>query len=136
MLNALTWTTFFICGFASTYVVVNSLKRPLRYPWINVLAFVLMAARLLLAAYPLFANLATVLYTFYPPMLADWTFYLGLVLLVVGSWVSGYGMYFTYGAWRKENPGNDDALPSPGRASSPWSCGRSPRWASPRKSCS
>ena len=104
VLNALTWTTFFICGFF-TYVVVNSLKRPLRFPWINILAFVLMAAGLLLAAYPLFANLATVLYTFYPPMLADWTFYLGLVLLVVGSWVSGYGMYFTYGAWRKENPG-------------------------------
>ncbi len=104
VLNALAWTTFFICGFF-TYVVVNSFKRPLRYPWINWLSFVLMASGLLLAAYPLFANLATVLYTFYPPMLADWTFYLGLALIVVGSWVCGYSLYFTYGAWRKENPG-------------------------------
>ncbi len=79
VLNALVWTTFFICGFF-TYVVVNSLKRPLRYPWINWLALILMAIGLLLAAYPLFTNLASVLYTFYPPMLAHWTFYLGLTL--------------------------------------------------------
>lgn len=104
VLNALVWTTFFIVGFF-TFVVVNSLKRPLRYPWVNTLAFILMLVGLLIAAYPLFANLASVLYTFYPPMLADWTFYFGLTLLVVGSWVAGYGMYFTYGAWRREHPG-------------------------------
>ncbi len=104
VLNALVWTTFFICGFF-TFVVVRSLQRPLRYPWVNVLALVLMAVGLLMAAYPLLANLASVLYTFYPPMLADWTFYVGLTLLVVGSWTVGYGLYFTYGAWRKENPG-------------------------------
>lgn len=104
VLNALVWTTFFIVGFF-TFVVTNSLKRPLRYPWVNHLALFLMAGGLLLAAYPLFANLASVLYTFYPPMLADWTFYVGLVLIVVGSWVAGWGYLFTYGAWRKEHPG-------------------------------
>jgi cytochrome c oxidase subunit 1 len=31
-------------------------------------------------------------------------FYLGLTLLVVGSWIVGYSFYFTYYAWRKENP--------------------------------
>ncbi len=80
-----------------------------------------MLAGLLLAAYPLFANLATVLITFYLPMLADWTFYLGLVLLVVGSWVSGYGMYFTYGLAQKKTPARR-RLPALG-VSSPWSCG-------------
>lgn len=104
VLNALVWTTFFIVGFF-TFVVVNSLKRPLRYPWLNTAALVVMAAGLLLAAYPLFWNLASVLYTFYPPMLADWTFYLGLTLVVVGSWMVGWGLLFTYGAWRSENPG-------------------------------
>jgi cytochrome c oxidase subunit 1 len=34
VLNALIWTTFFICGFF-TFVVANSLKRPLRYLWLN-----------------------------------------------------------------------------------------------------
>lgn len=104
VLNALVWTTFFIVGFF-TLTITRSLDRPLRYPWINVLGFAMMVAGLLLTAYPLFANLASVLYTFYPPMQADWTFYVGLTLIVVGSWVSGYGFFFTYGAWRKENQG-------------------------------
>ena len=69
-----------------TYATVNTLKRPLRYPSLSWIGLGLMTAGLLLAAYPLFANLATVLYTFYPPLLADWTFYVGLVLIVVGSW--------------------------------------------------
>lgn len=104
VLNALVWTTFFICGFF-TYSTTRSLNRPLRYPWINYTALGLMFAGLLLAAYPLLANLATVLYTFYPPLLAHWTYYLGLTLVVVGSWTVGYGLYFTYWAWRRENPG-------------------------------
>ena len=37
-------------------------------------------------------------------MKANWAFYLGLTLVVVGSWIEGYGFYFTYYAWRKENP--------------------------------
>lgn len=104
VLNALVWTTFFICGFF-TYSTTRSLNRPLRYPWINYTALGLMIVGLLLAAYPLLANMATVLYTFYPPLLAHWTYYLGLTLFVVGSWVVGYGLYFTYGAWRREHPG-------------------------------
>ena len=103
VLNALVWTTFFICGYF-TFTVVNSLKRPLAYPWINVVGLVLMIVGVLLAAYPLFSNLASVLYTFYPPMLADWTFYLGLTLVVVGSWAVGISFYFTHAAWRRENP--------------------------------
>jgi hypothetical protein len=63
-----------------------------------------MVVGLLTAAVPMLTNNATVLYTFYPPMLADWAFYLGLTLLVIGSWIVGYSMYFTYYAWRKENP--------------------------------
>src|SRR4051812_21946805 len=65
VLNALVWTTFFICGFF-TFVVPNSLKRPFRYLWLNYAALIVMIAGLLLAAYPLFMNLASVLYTFYP----------------------------------------------------------------------
>ncbi|MBX3011770.1 MAG: cbb3-type cytochrome c oxidase subunit I [Caldilineaceae bacterium] len=104
VLNALVWTTFFICGFF-TFSTVRSLNRPLRYPWINRLALILMVIGLALAAYPLLSNMATVLYTFYPPLMAHWLYYLGLTLVVVGSWTVGYGLYFTYGAWRKENPG-------------------------------
>ncbi|MEZ4663422.1 MAG: cbb3-type cytochrome c oxidase subunit I [Caldilineaceae bacterium] len=38
VLNALVWTTFFICGFF-TFSTVRSLGRPLRYPWLNQVRF-------------------------------------------------------------------------------------------------
>ena len=103
-LNAITWTTFFICGFF-TYSVPRVFNRPLRYPWMSWLAFGLMTVGLVTAAVPMLLNNASVLYTFYPPMLADVWFYVGLTVLVIGSWIVGYSIYFTYYAWRKEHPG-------------------------------
>jgi cytochrome c oxidase subunit 1 len=104
VLNALVWTTFFICGFF-TFATVRSLNRPLRWPGLSYAALIVMSIGLLVTAYPLLANMATVLYTFYPPLQAHWLFYVGLTLVVVGSWMVGYSLLFTYGAWRKENPG-------------------------------
>ena len=104
VLNALVWTTFFITGFL-TFTVIYGFKRPLKYPTLNVVGFVLMVVGLVLAAIPILLNEATVLFTFYPPMKANWAFYVGLTLVVVGSWVEGWGFFYTYAAWRKENPG-------------------------------
>lgn len=104
VLNALVWTTFFIVGFF-TFAIPRSLNRELKYPALNWVAFALMVTGLVMAAVPILMNLASVLYTFYPPMKANPFFYIGLVLVVVGSWVAGYGFYFTYGDWRKENKG-------------------------------
>ena len=104
VLNALVWTTFFIVGFF-TYALPRNLDRPLRYPWLNRLALGIMIVGLITTAIPMLLDYATVLYTFYPPLEAHWAFYLGLTLIVVGSWTVGYGFYFTYGAWRRENPG-------------------------------
>ena len=104
VLNALVWTTFFICGYL-TYVTVKSLNRPLRYPWIQWTGLGVMVVGLLMSAFALLTNRATVLYTFYPPMMAAWFHYVGLTLVVVGSWVVTLGLFFTYWAWRQENPG-------------------------------
>ncbi|RMD50324.1 MAG: cytochrome C oxidase subunit I [Candidatus Thermofonsia bacterium] len=104
VMNALIWTTFFIVGFF-TYVIPHSLKMNLTHPKINTTSFVMMLVGLIMAAVPILMNLATVLYTFYPPMKANSFFYIGLVLVVVGSWVGGLGFYLTYGEWRKQNPG-------------------------------
>lgn len=104
VLNALVWTTFFITGFF-VFTVSRSLNRELRYPRLNTAALIVMTLGLVSAAVPLLGNKASVLYTFYPPLQADTFFYLGLTLVVVGSWIVGYGLYFTYGAWRKDNPG-------------------------------
>ncbi len=104
VLNALVWTTFFITGFL-TFTTVHSLKRELTHPKVNIAGLVIMVLGLFIAAYPILGNLATVLFTFYPPMKASPLFYIGLTLVVVGSWVCGVGFYLTYIAWRKENPG-------------------------------
>ena len=103
VLNALVWTTFFIVGFF-TYIIPRSLKMPLKNPRINGAANSIMIGGLLLAAYPILFNLATVMFTFYPPLKAHPFFYIGLTLVVVGSWVHGLGYYVTYWEWRRQNP--------------------------------
>ena len=104
VLNALVWTTFFITGFL-TLVVIYGLQRDLRYPKLNRVGFGVMVVGLLTTAVPILLDEASVLYTFYPPLKAHWAFYAGLTLVVVGSWIEGYGFYFTFAEWRKENPG-------------------------------
>jgi cytochrome c oxidase subunit 1 len=103
VLNALIWTTFFITGFF-TLTTIYGLKRPLRYPRLNRIGFWTMVVGLAMAAFPILADQATVLYTFYPPLEASWAFYAGLVLVVVGSWIEGAGFFFTWRAWRRDNP--------------------------------
>lgn len=104
VLNALVWTTFFIVGFF-TFIIPRSLNKALVWPKVNLLSLILMIVGLIMAAIPILWNLATVLFTFYPPLQASPYFYIGLVLVVVGSWVGGYGFYATYIAWRRENKG-------------------------------
>lgn len=104
VLNALVWTTFFITGFI-TFTTIHGLRRRLSHPRLNTLGFWVMVAGLLMTAVPLLLNQATVLYTFYPPLKASWAFYLGLTLVVVGSWIEGWGFYLTLRAWRRDNPG-------------------------------
>ena len=75
-----------------------------------------MVVGLLMSAFALLTNQATVLYTFYPPMMAVWFHYVGLTLVVVGSWVVTLGLFFTYWSWRTENPGVTYAVCGPGFA--------------------
>ena len=104
VLNALVWTTFFICGFL-TFATVYSLKKELSKPIISTISLVVMTLGLVMAAIPILMNLATVMFTFYPPLQASPFFYIGLTLVVVGSWITGISLYVTYIEWRKENPG-------------------------------
>jgi len=104
VMNALYFTTFFIVGF-SYFVVQRSLERPLwnvRMAWV---AFFSMFIGLGLVLYALLTNQASVLYTFYPPMIAHPSFYIGLVLLVVGTWLVTANILMTYRGWRRDHPG-------------------------------
>ena len=53
----------------------------------------------------MFAGKASVLYTFYPPLEADWTFYLGLALVVVSTWITSAAQLVALRGWRKDHPG-------------------------------
>ena len=48
---------------------------------------------------------ASVLFTFYPPLTASPWFYIGLVLVVVGSWIWCVLMLVAMREWKRENPG-------------------------------
>jgi len=104
VLNALVFTTLFITGF-HTFAVLRGLKRPLKWFTLGVVGFVMMLAGMLMAGTTMFLNQASVLYTFYPPMKASPIFYIGLTILIVGSWLIGWSQLATLAAWRKENPG-------------------------------
>lgn len=89
-------------GYAITEL---ALKRPLlgmRWAWAG---FWLVIVGTLMAALTTAAGKASVLYTFYPPMLASPLYYIGIVLVVVGSWIWVALMAINLSAWRKANPG-------------------------------
>ncbi|MER3446652.1 MAG: hypothetical protein C4291_07310 [Candidatus Dadabacteria bacterium] len=103
VLNALVFTLFFISGFL--YLTTEkSLRRPLRSYGLAWLSFYIILLGTVLAAVPILIKKATVLYTFYPPLMAHPSFYIGLTLVVVGSWIANLVVLRTYLAWRKENP--------------------------------
>ncbi|HET7404066.1 MAG TPA: b(o/a)3-type cytochrome-c oxidase subunit 1 [Usitatibacter sp.] len=82
-----------------------ALKRPLaglRWAWAG---FWLVLVGTAMAAAAMVSGHASVLYTFYPPMIASPFFYLGIVLVVVGSWIWVALMSINLRAWRRENPG-------------------------------
>ncbi|MBG9453970.1 cytochrome C [Lysinibacillus sphaericus] len=111
VLLGLILTTFFIFGFQIASVSRTSgtfSNGQRRLGWIG---FWLMTIGTAAAAVMVLLNEASVLYTFYAPLKAHWIFYLGLTLVVVGSWVGGAGQILRYAQWRKENKGSGQRSP-------------------------
>src|SRR6185369_16361932 len=102
-LMALVFTTFFIMAFG--YVVATrTLGReagPRGLAWTG---YWLALVGPLATAGTILAGKASVLYTFYPPLKAHPLFYIGLALVVVGSWCWSAVMLLSYRAWRRDNP--------------------------------
>ncbi|MEO0248298.1 MAG: cbb3-type cytochrome c oxidase subunit I, partial [candidate division WOR-3 bacterium] len=102
-INAIVFTTFFIVGFSNA-LVMHQLGRTLRLP-VQWLSLLLMVVGTLMAAYAMLTGKATVLYTFYPPLTAHWSFYVGVVLLVVGSLLPFFFDWLpSFMGWRREHP--------------------------------
>ncbi|MDZ4721788.1 MAG: b(o/a)3-type cytochrome-c oxidase subunit 1 [Roseiflexaceae bacterium] len=103
VLNVLVFTTFYIIGWL-TFIATRSFDRPLASRRLGWATFGVMTFGLLMAAVPLLMNNATVMFTFYPPLKADALFYIGLTLVVVGTWLLLVNLILTYRAWRAEHP--------------------------------
>jgi cytochrome c oxidase subunit I len=89
-------------GYAITEL---ALKRPLlgvRWAWAG---FWLVVLGTVVAATPVALGRASVLYTFYPPMVGSRFYYVGVVLVVVGSWIWVGLTSWNLHCWKKDNPG-------------------------------
>lgn len=102
VINAVVLTTFFNIAFGHATIAFHLKKEPgKKAAW---LSMILLVVGVLLAAWAMLAGKASVLYTFYPPLKAHPFFYLGLALVVVGSWIPLLDWFITYLRWSKENP--------------------------------
>jgi cytochrome c oxidase subunit 1 len=106
VLLALVFTTFFIIGFLHSglsHSLGGVLRKGVRLAgwW----GFWLMTVGTTLTTVMIVLSKASVLYTFYAPMQASPYFYIGLTLVVVGTWVGGGGMLYQYFKWKKDNRG-------------------------------
>lgn len=101
--NAIVLTFAFANGFLS-FTTARGLGRKLNSGLLHA-AFWTLLAGVVLAGYGMFSGKASVLYTFYPPLQAHWSYYLGLALIVVSTWVTSVGIFSALRAWRRENPG-------------------------------
>ncbi len=108
VLNAIVFTTFFAVAFGNA-LIPYSLKMHLntKIAWTS---GILMLVGSVMAAIVILIGEATVLYTFYPPLKAHPLFYIGLTLLVVGSWVASANWVPLYLRWRRENEGKKTPL--------------------------
>jgi cytochrome c oxidase subunit 1 len=96
-------TTFFAMGFGYA-VAATSLGRPLRgitWAWVG---FAICLVGTLIAVAAILSGRASVLYTFYPPLLATAWYYGGATLLIGGSMIWVVLMVINMVAWKRENP--------------------------------
>ncbi|WP_461200322.1 b(o/a)3-type cytochrome-c oxidase subunit 1 [Anoxybacillus sp. TBDG-1] len=110
VLLGLVLTTFFIIGFqfAAVSRTAGTLSDRVRFwGWVG---FWLMTIGTAITAFYILIGEASVLYTFYAPLQAHAGFYIGLTLVVVGSWVSGFAMFAHYAKWKKAHPGQVSPL--------------------------
>jgi cytochrome c oxidase subunit I len=103
-------TTFFAMGFGYA-VTATSLGRPIRGMTAAWIGFVICLVGTLMAVVIVLSGRATVLYTFYPPLLGSVWYYLGILLLVGGSMIWVVLMIYNMAAWKRDNPGQPVPLP-------------------------
>ncbi|PSC06322.1 cytochrome C oxidase subunit I [Alsobacter soli] len=95
-------------GYAISEVSLNQPLIGRKWAWAG---FWLIVVGAVMAMIPVALGRASVLYTFYPPLIGSPFYYLGVVLVVVGSWIWVALMSVNLHAWKKANPGAPVPLP-------------------------
>jgi len=103
-------TTFFIMGFGYA-VAATSLDRPLRGMQAAWVGFAICLIGTVMAVAAIVSGHASVLYTFYPPLLASAWYYGGAFLLIGGSMIWVAVMIINMVQWKRDNPGRPVPLP-------------------------
>ena len=109
VLMALVFTTFFIMGLG--YLLVRRCLGGITGEKLAWISFWIAAFGTTMTAAAILSGSSTVLYTFYPPLQAHWSFYVGATLLIVGSWGFCAVVLLSYRAYRRAHPG--EAVPLP-----------------------
>ena len=97
-------TTFFAMGLGYA-VIETSLGRPVRGIIAAWIGFVICLVGTVMAVVTVLSGRATVLYTFYPPLLASPWYYFGAFLLIGGSMIWVVLMIYNMSTWKRDNPG-------------------------------
>ncbi|HXZ13491.1 MAG TPA: cbb3-type cytochrome c oxidase subunit I [Candidatus Sulfotelmatobacter sp.] len=101
---AYVFPTFFIMGFGYA-IITSALASPLRaekWAWVG---FYLSLTGTIMAVIAVLSGRSSVLYTFYPPLIGSRWYYLGVALVIVGSYFWIAVTIINFRAWKKENPG-------------------------------
>lgn len=110
VLLGLILTTYFILGFQIAAMSRTSGTFTDKQRLLGWIGFWVMTTGTVAAATMVLLNEASVLYTFYAPLQAHWIFYVGMALVVVGSWIVGIAQIMKYNEWRKAHPGESSPL--------------------------
>jgi cytochrome c oxidase subunit 1 len=89
-------------GYAISESALNQRLVGVRFAWAG---FWLIVVGAIMAMVPVALGRASVLYTFYPPLIGNAFYYIGVVLVVVGSWVWVTLMSINLRVWRRSHPG-------------------------------
>lgn len=102
-------TTFFIIGFQFSLMgkTVGITDKQLKVGWIS---FWVMLIGTAMAATTILVGKASVLYTFYAPLRAHPAFYIGLALVIIGSWIAAGVNFRQLYLWKRANKGEKSPL--------------------------
>ena len=89
-------------GYAVCVSAMDWALRGEKFAWVG---FGLVLAGALMSMLAVAAGNSSVLYTFYPPLTASPFYYIGIVLVVVGSWFWAGLMVYNLRKWKQEHPG-------------------------------